>query len=311
MEEIAPAANAVFSRKVRPPIDIAATALMTMGVVFLISSFSIGTAITVGSFAGFCVAAWNWLRMGRRRKALAHLIAAFGVYILMLIVSALIGIFLAQLFVRSVPTQVATPAIGDLIPPTSGVVNVLQNGAVPAVGMVVFSLIAGALVVAYLYLATARDVRQYEAAGDSVELYNFLPLLGIAAISATFISGGTNFVAQIPVAQFQNHIYCEVLQPGMSLYEVSQALDKIGPNYRFDVPKGTTPHAPGVSYYQAVIWKNIRFDVRYDLSLQIGFTTESKLASVERYWYDFGRNPDEGSDVVICPWTIFNSLAAK
>ncbi len=309
MEETAPGVNVVFPRKVRPPIDIAATALMTMGVVFLISSFSIGTAITVGSFAGFCVAAWNWLRMGRRRKALAHLIAAFGVYILMIIVSALIGIFLVQLFVRSVPTQVETPAIGDLIPPTSGVVNVLQNSAVPAVGMVVFSLIAGALVVAYLYLATAHDVRQYEAAGDSVELYNFLPLLGIAAISAAFISGSTTFVAQIPIAQFQNHVYCEVLQPGMSLYEVSQTLNKLGTNYRFDVEKGRfPPHVQGVSYYQDVMWKDIRFDVRYDLSLRLGFTSESKLAAVERRQIDY---PWSFSKVITCPWTIFNSLTAQ
>ena len=190
--------------------------------------------------------------------------------------------------------------------------NVLQNGAVPAVGIVVFSLIAGALVVAYLYLATAHDVRQYEAAGDSVELYNFLPLLGIAAISAAFISSSTNFVAQIPVAQFQNHIYCEVLQPGMSLYEVSQALNKLGTNYRFDVEKGRfQPNVKGVSYSQDVMWKDIRFDVRYDLSLRLGFTSESKLASVERYWLDFDKDPDEGSDVVSCPWTVFNSLAAR
>jgi len=250
--------------------------------------------------------------MGRWRKALIHFVAAFGVYVLILVVSILIGIFLAQLFVRSVPTQVETPAIGDLIPPTSGVVNVLQNGAVPTVGIVVFSLIAGALVVAYLYLATARDVQQIAQASDIVELYNFLPLLGIAAISAAFISGSTTFVAQIPVAQFQNQVYCEVLQPGMSLYEVSQALNKLGTNIRFDIEKGSTPQAKGVSYYQEVVWKDSYLRIRCDLSLRLGFTSESKLVSVERPWLDFTKRPsEEGSDVISCPWTILNSLTAK
>lgn len=308
MEETAPAANAVFLRKVRPPIDIAALMVITIIIVFLLSKFSFGTASAVGCFAGFCLAAWNWLQMGRRRKALVHFIAAFGVYAFMLIASSLIVTSLERLFVQAEPTLVEAPGLPGLLLP-SGNVTEWPNQWVPSVGAFLLNILISVLVIIYLFRATARDVRQYEAASDQVEFYNLLPFVGVAVLSSAFIAGSTTFVYQIPVAQFQNHVYCEILQSGVSLYEVSQALNKLGTNYRFDVEKGRfPPHVQGVSYYQDVMWEDIRFDVRYDLSLRLGFTLESKLASVERRQIDY---PWSSSKVITCPWTVLNSLAAK
>jgi hypothetical protein len=268
MEETAPVVNAVFPRKVRPPMDIAAATIMTMLVIFLISSFSFETAVAVGSFAGFCVAAWNWLRLGQRRKALAHFVAAFGIYILISVVSVLIAIGLTLLFVRSVPTPIEWSEIPGVMSAGSDVVDVIHNRVVPSIGVLIFSLIAGALVVAYLYKATARDVRHYEAAGDVVELYNFLPLLGIAAVSAAFIMLGTAFLTRTRVASVQNHVYCELLQPGMTFDEVKTALNEFGLHKQ--VWFEDTPY-PSISekatYYNVVWWDSTYIDVNYDLSL--------------------------------------------
>ncbi|CAG0958504.1 hypothetical protein ANRL3_00713 [Anaerolineae bacterium] len=308
MEETAPDVNAIFPRKVRPAIDIAALTVITMIIVFLLSEFSFLTASAVGSFAGFSMAAWNWLRMGRRRKALAHCAAGFGVYILILVISVLIAFGLTRLFVRSVPTTTEWPEIPGVMSARSVVTDVVQNGLVPAAGRLLFVLVAGALAVVYLYKATARDVSHYQPASDKVEFQYLLPFVGVAVISAVFIFGSTVFLNQIPVAQFQNHVYCEVLQPGQSLYEVSQALNKLGTNDRLDVRKGTIPYTKGVSYYQVVFWLDDYFETRYDLSLRLGFNSESKLASIERRLSDFSWS---FSKVITCPWTIFNSLTAR
>ncbi len=313
MEETAAAVNVVFPRKVRPPLDIAVTTLMTMGVVFLISQFSVETASAVGCFAGFCVAAWNWLRMGRRRKALAYFVAAFGVYIFISIVSVLIAIGLALLFVRSVPTTVEWPAIPGVSAGGSAVVDELQNQWVPRIGSVVFNILAGVLVVVYLYRATARDVRQYEAASDSVELRNFLPLVGVAAVSSAFIILSMVFLGHLRIAQVQQHVYCELLRSDMTFDEVETALNEFGPHRQ--VWFEDTPY-PSISEkatrYNVVYWDNSRIDVNYDLSLWLGYDANNKLVWMGRYWYDFNKHPsEEGYDTITCPWTLSNNLTAR
>lgn len=312
MEETAPIVNVVFPRKVRPAIDIAALTVIAMIIVFLLSEFSFGTASAVGSFAGFCMAAWNWLRMGRRRKALAHFAAAFGVYAFIGFGSAFVAIALIRLFVRSVPTTVEQSAIPGLLPASTSVVNVIQNGLVPAIGTLLFVIITGALAVGYLYKATAHDVRQYQPANDKVELRYLLPFVGVAVISAASIHGSSVILAQVPIAQFQNHVYCEVLQPGQSLYEVSQTLNKIGRNERLDVKKGYVPSLAGVAYYQDVWWDDYGIELKYDLSLRLGFDSNSKLVWVGRYQDILGNKSGKGDLVATtCPWTVFNSLTAR
>jgi len=313
MEETTAAVNAVSPRKVRPPIDIAATTLMTMGVVFLISRFSVETASAVGCFAGFCVAAWNWLRMGRRRKALAHFVAAFGVYILILVVSALIVIGLALLFVRSVPTTVEQPAIPGITTGGSTVVDQLQNRWVPPIGSFLFNTLVSVLVVIYLYRATARDVRQYEAANDTVEFYNFLPLLVVAAISVVFITQSTTFVNHIRIAQVQNHVYCELLQPGMTFDEVDTALNEVGPHMQGWFEDTLYPSiSEKATRYDVVFWDNSRIERDYDLSLWLGYDANNQLVWTGRHWSDFDKRPhEEGYDTITCPWTLSSSLTAR
>lgn len=313
MEETSTAVNVVFPRKVRPPIDIAATTLLTMGVVFLISGFSVGTTSAVGCFAGFCVAAWNWLRMGRRRKALAHFAAAFGVYIFISIVSVLIAIGLALLFVRSVPTTVEQPAIPGLTTGGSTVVDQLQNRWVPPIGSFLFNTLVSVLVIVYLYRATARDVRQYAAANDTVELYNFFPPLAVAAISAAFIMLSTAFVNHIRIAQVQNHVYCELLQPGMTSTEVDIALNELGPHWQVWFEDVLYPSIfEKATHYRVVEWDNSRIERDYDLSLWLGYDADNRLVWSGRYWSDFDKRPyEEGYDTITCPWTLSNSLTAR
>lgn len=313
MEETTAAVNTVFPRKVRPPIDIAVTTLMTMGVVFLISQFSVETASAVGCFAGFCVAAWNWLRMGRRRKALAHFVAAFGVYIFISLVSVLITIGLALLFVRSVPTIVEQPAIPGITTGSTTVVDQLQNRWVPPIGSFLFNILAGVLVVVYLYRATARDVRQYEAANDSVELRNFLPLVGVAVVSAAFIILSMVFVGHLHIAQVQHHVYCELLRPGMTFDAVETVLNEFGPHKQ--VWFEDTPY-PSISekatHYRVVEWDNSRIERDYDLWLWLGYDANNQLVWSGRHWYDFNKHPsEEGYDTITCPWTLSSSLTAR
>jgi hypothetical protein len=313
MEETTAVVNAVFPRKVRPPIDIAVTTLMAMGVVFLISQFSVETASAVGCFAGFCVAAWNWLRMGRRRKALAHFAAAFGVYILILVVSVLIAIGLALLFVRSVPTVVEQPAIQGLTTGGTTVVDQLQNQWVPRIGSFLFNTLVSVLVVVYLYRATARDVRQYEATNDTVEFYNFFPLLVVAAISVAFITLSTAFVNHIRIAQVQNHVYCELLQPGMTSTEVDTALNELGPHWQVWFEDALYPSIfEKATHYRVVEWDNARTERDYDLSLWLGYDANDQLVWTGRYWSDFDKRPhEEGCDTITCPWTLSSSLTAR
>ena len=70
------------ARQGHSAFSILVATFLTMIVVLLISNFSFLTSVALGSFAGFCVAAWNWFRMGRRRKAIVHLTAGLAVYLL-------------------------------------------------------------------------------------------------------------------------------------------------------------------------------------------------------------------------------------
>ncbi|HSD82547.1 MAG TPA: hypothetical protein VLG46_01735 [Anaerolineae bacterium] len=311
MQEPSTTAPVSFTRKVRPPADIAFTTALTMTVVFLISEFSVETGVAIGSFAGFCVAAWNWFRMGRWRKALVHLVLGLGVYLLFYLCYALLAILLWRLL-----SPAAVMDVEVSVPGFSSAADTALNPQIKVliqITWLLFSLGFGALVVTYLYKATLRDVQKVEPGSDLVEIYNFLPLLAIAVISVIFVMAASTVFVQARTAQMQSRVYCELLRPGMTFEEVESALNEMGDHYQAwfqDVPYPALSEK--ASYYRVVYWRSSRLEVNYDLSLQLGYDGSNRLVWKGRYWYDHNKKPhEEGVDTIACPWTFSQSVTAR
>jgi hypothetical protein len=68
----------------------------------------------------------------------------------------------------------------------------------------------------------------------------------------------------------QNHVYCELLQPGMTEEEVSRALDEIGPHVQAKLD-GLYPLPEGVAYSRNIYWRGSQHELTYFYSLWVGY----------------------------------------
>lgn len=283
-----------------------------MIVLFVISELSFVTSVSLGSFAGFCIAAWNWYRMGRRRKALAHVLLGLGVYLGFLAGYALLAILLVQVFPPSLPVETEFNIPGVTEPGTRMLSTPQTNWLIPLL-LIAYCLIVGVLVLLYLYRTTARDVLPTEPLEDGDELKRFLPLLVVAAVSVAAVVFANTLFTQIRTAQLQNHVYCELLQPGMTAEEVSDALNQVGPNKQIwfeDTPYPSL--SDKASYYRVVLWDSSRLNFDYDLLLWLGYDANDRLVWKGRDWIDWDKKPvEEGYDTIECPWTFQQSVTAR
>jgi hypothetical protein len=251
---------------------------------------TMSSALALGAFAGFIIAAINWFRMGRRWKGLFHLLISPAVYL-----SITVGIPLLLIAIASVNNGESANLATEL---NLGIYSTLA---------IAFYFGATFLIIAYLYSMTKRDIAQMQAKGITVEYADFyadfLPPMGIAALSVIIMWGITTVAGQAHVASIQNHVYCELLQPGMTEEEVSRALNEIGPHSqaRFD---DYFPMPEGVSYYRAIYWHDRDVERKYDLWLWVGYDKDGKLV-----WK--GRSTLPGITAIECPWTFSQSVTAR
>jgi hypothetical protein len=312
MSEITSLQAPESTRQGQPPSNIVVATLLTMGVVFAISDLSFFTSVSLGSFAGFCIAAWNWFRMGRRRKALVHVLLGLGVYLLFQVGFVLLTVLLVQVFPPSQPVETEINIPGVTLPGARMLSSPQTSSMIPLL-LIAYCLIVGVLVLLYLYRATAHDVTPTEPLDDNSELKRFLPLLAVAGISAATVVATNILISQIHITQMQNHVYCELLHPGMTFEEAEGALNEIGPHRQVwfqDVPYPTLSEQ--ASFYRAVYWDNYRLDRDYDLSLWLGYDENDQLVWRGRYWLNPNKKSlEESFDTIECPWTFSQSVTAR
>ncbi len=293
-------------RQGHPAADVLMATLITMIVVFFISGLSFLTGVSLGAFAGFCIAAWNWFRLGRRRKALAHVLLGFVVYFLFPIGYGLLAVLLNQIFPPApAETEFNFPGV---YPPDTHVLSTPEISTLIRPLLIVYCVIVGTLVLLYLYRATMRDVPPVETWDDTGKLKRYLPLLSIAAISSAAIVLADIFVTQIRAAQLQNHIYCEVLQLGMKSEEVDAALNKVEPQKQVWAENSFSEKA---SYYTFVLWDNSRFYTDYNVWLWLGYDPNNRLVWIGRFWSEDKEPYREGYDPIQCPWTFYQSVTTR
>jgi hypothetical protein len=313
MQETIPAEPATSTRRAHSALNVLSATFITMIVVFVISGLSFFSSVSLGLFAGFCIAAWNWYRMGRRRKALAHALLGLGVYLGFLAGYALLAILLVQVFPPSLPVETEFNIPGVTEPGTRMLSTPQTNWLIPLL-LIAYCLIVGVLVLLYLYRATARDVPRTEPLEDGDELKRFLPLLAVAVISSATIVLANIFVMQIRTAQLQNHVYCELLQPGMTRKEVNAALDEVGPHLQgWPEDLGYPALSKQATSYNVVLWDNSRLYRDYNLDLWLGYDAEGKLVWKGREGpnYISAAHLEQGIDTITCPWTFYQSVTAR
>jgi len=252
-------------------------------------SMSIQSALALGAFAGFVVAAINWFRMGRRWKALFHLFISPVIYLIFLF-----GIpFLLGLIIRLLSSGSAERAAE------------LTQILVYSPGLTLY-FIAAFLVIAYLYGMTKRDIAQLQTKGIVVKYADLMPPMGIAALSVIIMWGITTVTVQAYIASKQNHIYCELLQPGMVEDEVTTALKEIGPLYQVPVDDwGPQYRRENGGEYRIIDWKESDVEWNYHLWMWVGYDKNGKLDWTGRHSVSHGLTPIE------CPWTFSQSVTAR
>jgi hypothetical protein len=267
--------------------------LVMLGLFFNVR-LSTSSALALGAFAGFVVAAINWFRLGRRWKGLVHLLISPAIYLMIpvgipLVLTTIITLLSGGSAERAVE-------IGRSI--NSALILALYFGA-------------AFLIIAYLYSMTKRDIAQLQTKGVTVEYADFLPPMGIAALGVMLMWGVATVAGQAYVASVQNHVYCELLKPGMSEEEVSQAMNEVGPHLEARLD-GYFPLPEGVAYYRNIRWRDHRFELNYDLSLWVGYDANGELVWRGREWADLsGGSLQSGVDTIQCPWTFSQSVTAR
>jgi hypothetical protein len=314
MQETTPDELITSVRQGHSAFSVLVATFLTMIVVLLISNFSFLTSVALGSFAGFCVAAWNWFRMGRRRKALVHVQLGVVVYLLFQVGYVLIAVLLILAFPSARPEgfELYIPRFDPL---GISMFSTSTNALLPIL-LTAYCLIVVVSVLFYLYRATAHDVPNTEPLDNNfeIDLKRLLSLLAVAAISSVAITIASIFALQIRTAQLQNHVYCELLQPGMTRKEVNAALDKVGSHLQGWPEDLAYPAlSKQATSYDVVLWDNSRLYRDYNLDLWLGYDVEGKLVWKGREGpsYISTAHLEQGIDTIECPWTFSQSVTAR
>jgi hypothetical protein len=77
-----------------------------------------------------------------------------------------------------------------------------------------------------------------------------------------------------PIWTLQNHVYCELLTPGMTREEVEEALLRVGPYKRWDFPPSVVV-VDAVQYLTAFEFRDV--STQDMLSLTVGFDVNDRL----------------------------------
>jgi hypothetical protein len=153
---------------------------------------------------------------------------------------------------------------------------------------------------------TKRDIARLQAKGVTVQYAEFLPPMGIAALSVMLMWGVTTVAVQAYVASVQNHVYCELLQPGMPKEEVTTALKEIGQHYQVPVSDWSPRYQrKDGGEYRVIYWHESNVELKYDLWLWVGYDKNGKLDWRGRY------SSPVTLTAIECPWTFYQSVTAR
>lgn len=153
---------------------------------------------------------------------------------------------------------------------------------------------------------TKRDIAQLQAKGVTVEYADFLPPVGIAALNVAIMWGVATVAVQAYVASMQNHVYCELLQPGMTQEEVTTSLQEVGQLYQVQVDDwGPRYQRKDGGKYRIIYWHESDVEMKYDLWLWVGYDRNGKLDWRGRYSSPVTLTP------INCPWTFYRSVTAR
>ena len=70
---------------------------------------------------------------------------------------------------------------------------------------------------------------------DQTKNWNWGLITIVGAVIAVVIFAASVYIGKYRITSFQNHVYCEVLEKGMSPGEVDAALDRIGKHAQVDI----------------------------------------------------------------------------
>ncbi len=227
--------------------------------------------IILGIYNGLLVASINWYWMGRRQKALLHLAAIpilFFIYI----------IFLKQYIGLTSRDTIALSTTGYSL-------------------RVVVNLILVFVTAVYLYKSTEKNIEQLGEAISTVDIRWSALVLVIAFLLLIGINLLNTLIEQAQLRSFQNHVYCELLAPGMTYKDVNSALEEIDQYTQVSLGEGVIPeNAPSdVDYYRVIWWNALDIEQKHDLRIGLGYNNNDQLTWITRASIP---NPIP----IICPW---------
>ena len=225
---------------------------------------------------GLILASINWLRMRLYLKAVVHFSLGLASYILL---GYLYDYFAFDLDIPSIRKSMLFTVI-------------------------YFSFTF--LIIAYLHVQTKKDCKRIEDSSAT-----FIKASGLSAFVITF--GISIFTSIFSLAftspnnaDFQNHVYCEILQPGMSIVEVEDVLTKeVGPFIHATLGNDVPDETPeNVDSFRIAHFENSVIEDKYNLWLGLGYDQDSQLVWISRL-------TNNGYVQVNCPWTLRDNIQAR
>jgi hypothetical protein len=207
-----------------------------------------------GIASGFIVASMNWFRMGYKSKAYLHVAIALFI--------VCVDAFFLQDYLR----------LSHYLSTKEYFTRVLVTL------LLTFSAIA------YLHTATRKDIETFQQHGKLIPSWSWLFafLLGFVCFISFRVLDNLAFTNRL--SSFQNHFYCEVLKPGMTLKEVETTLDGVGTNLFVDgegiINTDNLKFAPNATpaYFRIVMFNTENEEIQRALSWKrLGFDSHDRL----------------------------------
>jgi hypothetical protein len=153
-----------------------------------------------GISSGFVVASINWFKMGKKAKAALHL----G-----------IGLFIACLNALFIQDHLRLSYYHSI-----------NEKSLRVIASLALTFIA----IAYLYTTTRKDIEALQQTKEFIRPWNWFFAALIGLVSFVSFSVLDNTVFTYSIYSVQDHFYCDVLKPEMTISEVEATLDKVGTN---------------------------------------------------------------------------------
>ena len=247
----------------------------------MIGRLTLVAVIVIGAMpsfsGGFLLLAWNSFRMKLRWKALFHLLAI-----------PIIMVFYPLLRNRIFGA-----------PNSDEYLN--RGGELP----LIFDFVIAFLVIAYLHKTTEKDIERAKATGLTLGKAGGISAFNLAALGFGAALALNTYITQSNLAAYQNHVYCELIKPGMTQDELRSSLAEIDQFVLLDFGERFGSPQDGASYYRTVDWKAANIEWDYDLWLTLGFNKEDKVVweAREQIASDFTST----LKIIHCPWTVYSN----